>query len=214
MVAPALRDRSLRKSLAPMVTEVFMVSEPSRAMLPRGQRRHTVVLFTSVWSPMPLVGLYWPAGQLVHCCAPQPEYWPAGLRWRGGEVARAGSQGTMEGGQRPPPLPCAGRQAGIAAFGKARAGIKHQAGLAHSPLLALGIRGSLVTEGARPALHAFVLKLVPFLAVVYTAGAGHSCCVLVNQASWRPIPTRASTAIIVWPGQGQGAFALCIKLTT
>lgn len=49
-------------------------------MLPFGQRRHLMVLPTSVWSPRPELGEYWPLGQSVHEVAPTPEYVPGPLR--------------------------------------------------------------------------------------------------------------------------------------
>ena len=50
------------------------------AMLPLGQRRQGMVLPTSVWSPRPLLGEYWPLGHCSHVFTPTPEYVPGALQ--------------------------------------------------------------------------------------------------------------------------------------
>lgn len=74
MVAPPLRDASLRRSdvvsRVAAGTNGHLPATPAwadvMAMLPTGQRRHWTEPPESVWSARPLLGEYEPAGQGEH----------------------------------------------------------------------------------------------------------------------------------------------------
>lgn len=60
--------------------KLVMASPEASAMLPLGQRRQLMSLPTSIWSPRPALGEYWPLGQGEQVVAPTPEYSPAALQ--------------------------------------------------------------------------------------------------------------------------------------